>query len=418
MGAVGRCSLFSLVTSCFGWLKSLKEPVRKVTLLIVGLDNAGKSTAVKGIQGESPEDVTPTVGFSRIDLRQGKFEVTIFDLGGGQKIRGIWKNYYAESHGVIFVVDSSDEKRMDEARETIAEVLNHPSISGKPILVLANKQDKKGALAETDLIDCLSLEKLVNEKKCLCHIERCSAVLGFGKKMDKSIKNGLWWLLCSIAKDFDALNDRVEKDTIAQHLFQEKEKMERAERVNKLRREREQKEKEQVEREHATEHPEHDRSNDSDWDSDQVVLNPFQPISVVVRESEKKRQRMDNDTNRILLKHRTEQEQVDTQSCISSSSQKSTDYEFVNPHKTVALTQFEDKETETEQSSECYESDHSRKKNKKFKFKRSYRVAPLNTGNSDPKTVTSPKWPLPDGKPLPPLTKHQKSSSDTNELTP
>jgi ADP-ribosylation factor-like protein 13B len=84
---------------------------------------------------EHPEDVAPTVGFSKIDLRQGKFQVTIFDLGGGKRIRGIWKNYYAESYGVIFVVDSSDEERMEETKETMSEVLRHPRISGKPILV-------------------------------------------------------------------------------------------------------------------------------------------------------------------------------------------------------------------------------------------------------------------------------------------
>lgn len=84
---------------------------------------------------ESPEDVAPTVGFSKIDLKQGRFEVTIFDLGGGKRIRGIWKNYYAESYGIIFVVDSSDVERMEETKETMSEVLRHPKISGKPVLV-------------------------------------------------------------------------------------------------------------------------------------------------------------------------------------------------------------------------------------------------------------------------------------------
>ncbi|KAG8136678.1 hypothetical protein E2320_005238, partial [Naja naja] len=107
---------------------------RKVTLIMVGLDNAGKTATVKGIQGESPEDVAPTVGFSKIELKQRWFEVTIFDLGGGKRIRGIWKNYYAESYGVVFVVDSSDVERMEETKETISEVLRHPKISGKPVL--------------------------------------------------------------------------------------------------------------------------------------------------------------------------------------------------------------------------------------------------------------------------------------------
>lgn len=84
---------------------------------------------------ENPEDVAPTVGFSKVDMKQGKFEVTIFDLGGGKRIRGIWKNYYSESHGVVFVVDSSDVQRIQETRDTMAEVLQHPRIAGKPVLV-------------------------------------------------------------------------------------------------------------------------------------------------------------------------------------------------------------------------------------------------------------------------------------------
>lgn len=244
--------------------------------MMVGLDNAGKTATAKGIQGEYPEDVAPTVGFSKIDLRQGKFEVTIFDLGGGKRIRGIWKNYYAESYGVIFVVDSSDEERMEETKETMSEVLRHPRISGKPILVLANKQDKEGALGEADVIECLSLEKLVNEHKCLCQIEPCSAVLGYGKKIDKSIKKGLYWLLHIIARDFDALNERIQKDTTEQRALEEQEKRERAERVRKLREEREQREQEQAEH--------HGTSGLAELDPEPIIVNPFQPIASVIIE--------------------------------------------------------------------------------------------------------------------------------------
>lgn len=84
---------------------------------------------------EDPQDVTPTVGFTRIEMKQDKFQVTIFDLGGGRRIRDIWKNYYTMSHGVVFVVDSTDIDRIHETKETLAEVLGHPCISGKPVLV-------------------------------------------------------------------------------------------------------------------------------------------------------------------------------------------------------------------------------------------------------------------------------------------
>uniref|UniRef100_A0A8C3UGJ9 ADP ribosylation factor like GTPase 13B n=1 Tax=Catharus ustulatus TaxID=91951 RepID=A0A8C3UGJ9_CATUS len=127
--------MFNLMANCCSWLKRWREPVRKVTLIMVGLDNAGKTATVRGMQGESPEDVAPTVGFSKINLKQGRFEVTIFDLGGGKRIRNIWSNYYAESYGVIFVVDSSDIERMEETKQAMMEVLKSPKISGKPVLV-------------------------------------------------------------------------------------------------------------------------------------------------------------------------------------------------------------------------------------------------------------------------------------------
>ncbi|XP_034006954.1 ADP-ribosylation factor-like protein 13B isoform X3 [Trematomus bernacchii] len=266
--------MFSLMANCCNWLKRWREPARKVTLVMVGLDNAGKTATVRGIQGENPQDVAPTVGFSKVDLKQGKFEVTIFDLGGGKRIRGIWKNYYSESHGVVFVVDSSDVQRIQELRETMAEVLQHPRIAGKPVLVLANKQDQEGALAEADIIENLSLEKLVNENKCLCQIEPCSAVLGYGKKVDKSIKKGLKWLLNNIAKDYEAITERVQKDTAEQRAQEEQDKKERAERVRRIRQEREREEREEAEREgRPIEEEELDEEN---------IPNPFQPISNVI----------------------------------------------------------------------------------------------------------------------------------------
>uniref|UniRef100_A0A8C6TT18 ADP-ribosylation factor-like 13b n=1 Tax=Neogobius melanostomus TaxID=47308 RepID=A0A8C6TT18_9GOBI len=181
---------------------------------------------------------SPHSGILQSGHEAGKVRGDYFDLGGGKRIRGIWKNYYSESHGVVFVVDSTDVQRIQETRETMAEVLQHPRISGKPVLVLANKQDKDGALAEADIIENLSLEKLVNENKCLCQIEPCSAVLGYGKKLDKSIKKGLNWLLHNIAKDYEAITERVLRDTAEQRALEEQDKKERAERVRRIREER------------------------------------------------------------------------------------------------------------------------------------------------------------------------------------
>lgn len=67
---------------------------RKIVLLLVGLDNAGKTKTVNGLSGNTCSSPVPTVGFSVIHLKYLQYDVNIFDLGGGSNIRGIWTKYF------------------------------------------------------------------------------------------------------------------------------------------------------------------------------------------------------------------------------------------------------------------------------------------------------------------------------------
>ncbi|XP_057186605.1 ADP-ribosylation factor-like protein 13B isoform X4 [Triplophysa rosa] len=388
--------MFNLMANCCNWLKRWREPARKVTLVMVGLDNAGKTATVRGIQGECPLDVAPTVGFSKVDLKQGKFEVTIFDLGGGKRIRGIWKNYYSESYGVVFVVDSSDVQRIQETRDTMAEVLRHPRIAGKPVLVLANKQDRDGALAEADIIESLSLEKLVNENKCLCQIEPCSAVLGYGKKVDKSIKNGLNWLLNNIAKDYELISERVQKDTADQRAQEEQDKKERAERVRRIREERDRQEREEVEREGRVVKEE---------EPDDNMANPFQPINNVVTEN-------DNSLKKEIEMQRLREEGH------QSNTQDQTDLQDEAEEQEDEEKEDEESERQTPESSESGAVDQAKKKTRKLRLKRKHRVDPLRVEEAAPKSPTPP--PLPVGWATPKVSRLPKLEplGDTRHSVP
>ncbi|KAF0302728.1 ADP-ribosylation factor-like protein 13B [Amphibalanus amphitrite] len=78
----------------------------------------------------------PTLGFSRLEVRRRGWTVELYDVGGGRGIRGIWRNYLAESHGLAFVVDAADTGRTDECRDTLHALLGDPRVAGKPVLIL------------------------------------------------------------------------------------------------------------------------------------------------------------------------------------------------------------------------------------------------------------------------------------------
>ena len=79
--------------------------------------------------------VAPTIGFDKIEFCVGHWNITMYDVGGGRNIRDIWFNYFPEVHGLVYVVDSSDIRRMGEAKEVLASVIQHDKISGKPVLL-------------------------------------------------------------------------------------------------------------------------------------------------------------------------------------------------------------------------------------------------------------------------------------------
>lgn len=81
------------------------------------------------------EDITPTVGFNNVDFPFEGYNVAMFDLGGGKGIRGIWKTYFAEIHGLVYVVDSTDAERMEECQEEFEKLVTHEQVHGKPVLL-------------------------------------------------------------------------------------------------------------------------------------------------------------------------------------------------------------------------------------------------------------------------------------------
>ncbi|XP_075757078.1 ADP-ribosylation factor-related protein 1 isoform X2 [Pelodiscus sinensis] len=118
-------------------------------ILILGLDNAGKTTFLeqtkirfnRNYKGMSLSKITTTVGLNIGTIDVGKARLMFWDLGGQDELQSLWDKYYAESHGIIYVIDSTDEERLSESKRAFEKVVISEALEGVPILVLANKQD-------------------------------------------------------------------------------------------------------------------------------------------------------------------------------------------------------------------------------------------------------------------------------------
>ncbi|RMB97833.1 hypothetical protein DUI87_25690 [Hirundo rustica rustica] len=138
---------------------------------VMGLDNAGKTSVILDIEKALAGEALPSAQPGQTRLRVERFEVTLVELPWSQRSRSAWRSHYGGAHGLLFVLDSGDPARVEEARKVLSRVLSHPDVSGKPLLLLANKQDAAAALLPCELIERLCLERLVNENRSPCRIE-------------------------------------------------------------------------------------------------------------------------------------------------------------------------------------------------------------------------------------------------------
>ena len=158
---------------------------RDVRILMVGLDAAGKTSILYQMKMAELVKTIPTIGFNVEQLDYKGLRFTIWDVGGQDKIRVLWKHYYQNTDGIIFVVDSNDKERLEQVRETLALCLIEEELKDAALLIFANKQDLNGALAPNELTNALEMGNLKNRKWL---VQGSSALTGQG------LKEGLDWL--------------------------------------------------------------------------------------------------------------------------------------------------------------------------------------------------------------------------------
>ena len=157
-------------------------------ILILGLDNAGKTTILKKLSDETVQNIAPTQGFNikTLENRADGFKLTVWDIGGQRTIRTYWKNYYKATDALVFVIDSSDRKRLQESGEELSELLEEEELAEVPVLIFANKQDLVTALPPDQISEQLNL---FNIRGHAWSVQPCSAMTGEG------LKEGMDWVV-------------------------------------------------------------------------------------------------------------------------------------------------------------------------------------------------------------------------------
>ncbi|CAK5050501.1 unnamed protein product [Meloidogyne enterolobii] len=158
---------------------------RQVRILMVGLDAAGKTTILYKLKLGEIVTTIPTIGFNVETVEYRNISFTVWDVGGQDKIRPLWRYYFQNTQGLIFVVDSNDKERIVEAREELMRMLSEDELRDSVLLVFANKQDLPNAMNAAELTDKLGLHTLRNRN---WYIQATCATSGDG------LYEGLDWL--------------------------------------------------------------------------------------------------------------------------------------------------------------------------------------------------------------------------------
>uniref|UniRef100_A0A7N0U8T3 ADP-ribosylation factor n=1 Tax=Kalanchoe fedtschenkoi TaxID=63787 RepID=A0A7N0U8T3_KALFE len=149
----------------------------EMRVVMLGLDAARKTTILYKLQIGEVLSTVPTIGFNMEKVQYKNVVFTVWDVGGQEKLRPLWRHYFNNTDGLIYVVDSLDRERIGKAKAEFQTIMNDRFMLNSVILVFANKQDMKGAMTPREVCEGLGLLELKNRK---WHIQGTCALKGDG----------------------------------------------------------------------------------------------------------------------------------------------------------------------------------------------------------------------------------------------
>nr|XP_019011525.1 ADP-ribosylation factor [Kwoniella pini CBS 10737]OCF50306.1 ADP-ribosylation factor [Kwoniella pini CBS 10737] len=178
---------------------------KEMRILMVGLDAAGKTTILYKLKLGEIVTTIPTIGFNVETVEYKNISFTVWDVGGQDKIRPLWRHYFQNTQGIIFVVDSNDRERITEAREELQRMLSEDELRDALLLVFANKQDLPNAMNAAEITDKLGLHSL---RQRSWYIQAACATSGDGlyEGLEWVSACTLYFVVCKLTTLFTAFN--------------------------------------------------------------------------------------------------------------------------------------------------------------------------------------------------------------------
>merc|ERR1712048_224226 len=129
-------------------------------ILMVGLDAAGTTTVLYKFKLGEVVTTIPTIGFNVEIVEYKNVSFIVWDVGGQDKIRKLWRHYYQGTNGLIFVVDANDRDRIENARDELTTMLKEDEMRDAVVIVFANKQDLPNSMPAAEVTEKLGLHTM------------------------------------------------------------------------------------------------------------------------------------------------------------------------------------------------------------------------------------------------------------------